>query len=318
MDDLETINRALQAKDDLLTSRFTVPEMPVTFLIEAGRCGSTVLIQLLGNAMRLGYVSRVLAKYWLAPYCGCVMEKEILRQEEIADFDFRYQKTMGPHEPNEWGWFWKHWLRLGKGQYYCTEPERIDGAGLCRKLAAMESVKQAPLFFDNVYAKANLDTLRGIIPNILVLRLRRDPYYVCNSHLNARLKCMATSAAAKATHPEAWPRSNGWRTPSSRSSSRSNGSSRRSRKAWRSFPPAISIPWTTWTSSPTRRERPKGSPVSWNPTAPVWSGGGARFPSGWRTRTIRRSSSPNTRTAWIDISTSTSVRRRSPEWPCEE
>ncbi|HJP55093.1 MAG TPA: sulfotransferase, partial [Rhodospirillales bacterium] len=103
--------------------------------------------------------------------------------------DFRYQKTMGPHEPNEWGWFWKHWLRLGKGQYYCTEPERIDGAGLCRKLAAMESVKQAPLFFDNVYAKANLDTLRGIIPNILVLRLRRDPYYVCNSHLNARLKC---------------------------------------------------------------------------------------------------------------------------------
>lgn len=188
MADLDTLNTYLQAEDDRLTAHFTETAMPVCFIMEMGRSGSTVLIQALANSLRQGYVGRVLAKHWLAPYMGALMEQEILKPEDVAGFDFSYGKTMGPHEPNEWGWFWRYWLGLEKGETYRTPASPpMDGAGLNRKLAAIEAAKAAPLLFDNVYARANMPELRRIIPKILLIHLLRDPYYVCNSHINARI-----------------------------------------------------------------------------------------------------------------------------------
>ena len=188
MADLDSLNAYFQAEDDRLTAHFTEPAMPVCFIMEMGRSGSTVLIQALASSLHQGYVGRVHAKHWLAPYMGALMEQEILKPEDVAGFDFSYGKTMGPHEPNEWGWFWRYWLGLKEGETYRTPASPpMDGAGLNRKLAAIEAVKAAPLLFDNVYAKANMAELRRIIPKILLIHLVRDPYYVCNSHINARI-----------------------------------------------------------------------------------------------------------------------------------
>ena len=75
MADLDSLNAYFQAEDDRLTAHFTEPAMPVCFIMEMGRSGSTVLIQALASSLRQGYVGRVLAKHWLAPYMGALMEK---------------------------------------------------------------------------------------------------------------------------------------------------------------------------------------------------------------------------------------------------
>jgi len=186
--DLDKLNLLLKAEDNRLTADFESPNLPVCFIMEMGRCGSTVFIQALANSLRIGYVGRVLAKHWLAPYIGALMEREILKPEDIEEFDYTYQKTMGPHEPNEWGWFWQHWLCLARDETYRTpEHPAIDRIGLLQKLAAIEHIKQAPLVFDNVYAKANMAELLPILPKVLFIHLVRDPYFVCNSHINARI-----------------------------------------------------------------------------------------------------------------------------------
>jgi len=184
---IREMNLALKPLDDNLTSGFSGPTMPVTFFFEAGRSGSTLLLQLLINGLNIGYVSNLLAKFWLAPYLGALLEKDSMNGAKSSGLESRFGMTDGPHEPNEWGWFWQSWLGLEDGAYHCPDGFRLDGAGICAKLAALEQVKSAPLVFDNVYASANFPLVRGAIAGAMALRIRRDPYYVCNSHINARI-----------------------------------------------------------------------------------------------------------------------------------
>jgi hypothetical protein len=182
------INEALQQKDDAHTAEFENPEWAVTFLMEAGRSGSTLFTQILASCYRIGYISNVLGKFWLAPYYGALLEKELLVDGlRNSGFKSNYGNTKGAYEANEWGWFWQHWLQLEDDEQHIQEVSKINFAGLIEKLAAVEHVKEVPLFIDNTLAVANMATLKQNLPNALAVKVERDPYYVCNSHLNARL-----------------------------------------------------------------------------------------------------------------------------------
>ncbi len=187
-DILLKINEALKPLDDAHTSELDAPQWPVTFLLEAGRSGSTFLSQLLLSCYRVGYVSNVLGKFWLAPYVGAIIEKELLTGEPAqSDLQSSFGNTSGAGEPNEWGWFWRHWLKLDGNVLHIEEPEQIDFQGLSQKLAAMEEAKNCSLFFDNSMTTANINILKKNLPSALAVELKRDPYFICNSHLNARI-----------------------------------------------------------------------------------------------------------------------------------
>jgi len=127
-----------------------------------------------------------MAKFWMAPSVGARLQAELRQSNFVSSFYSEYGNTYGPLEPHEWGWFWKGVLSLKGDEHYINRP--IDTARLCRKLAALEHVIGSPLVFDSVYAVANLQRLLEILPELRVIYLTRDPFFVCNSILNARLK----------------------------------------------------------------------------------------------------------------------------------
>lgn len=181
------MNDRLEEDDDRLTASFTRPSMPVSFILSQARAASTLFIQIVASCYRVGYVSNLLSRYSRAPYIGALLQRSL----EDPDFKSTFRTdfvTSGPAEPHEWGWFWANRLRLGADQYYVPMEQPVDIGTLAAKLAGIETALEAPLLFDNIFAQCNLDMIEAAISPVVTLRMRREPYYVCNSILNARLR----------------------------------------------------------------------------------------------------------------------------------
>jgi len=183
----DNINKNLAAEDDRLTQGFTGPKMPVTFLFSQARAGSTLLMQLMISSMNVGYVSNLLARFWKAPYLGALLDISLRDHNYVSSFTSSFGNVQGAQEPHEWGWFWRHWLKLEKEQAFCHDNADIDRQGLKSKIAALEEVFGAPLVFDNVFAMNNFSLIRDILGQVLVIHMERDPYFLCNSLINARI-----------------------------------------------------------------------------------------------------------------------------------
>jgi len=188
MSGLATINALLADEDDRLNQAFEAPRWPVTLVVSPPRAGSALFQQLALSCTGMDTVSNVLARFWRAPYLGALLERDLKDPNYVSHLKSygSHYNPVGAHEPHEWGWFWQHWLRLEGDDHYCAPDRPVDAAGLNRKLAAIEAAKEAPLLFDNVFAWCNLDVVVGILPRVLLVVLKRDPYYLCNSILNAR------------------------------------------------------------------------------------------------------------------------------------
>ena len=200
MDDyIAAMNDALAEEDDRSTATFTAPRLPVTFMIGLPRAGKTLFHQAVATALDVGYVSNLLNKFWRAPYLGACLERDLLRQSVGSSFQSFYGNTKGAGEPGEWGWFWRHWLGLTDGQHHL--PADADLSALLQRLAAVESVKGKPLLFNNMYAVSNMDGLRRALGQVLIIDKPRDPYWICNSIINARVDRHGDLAAPFANRP---------------------------------------------------------------------------------------------------------------------
>ena len=184
---LQQINGALEPLDDRLTAKFKGPKMPIVIILAQPRAGSTLLQQILGTYTDVGYITNFLAQFWSAPFIGAQVEQPLHLHNFQSNFSSRYGQTDGSLEPHEWGWFWRKWLDLDAESDYINRKDEIDWSNLNKKLGAIQFVKRAPIIFDNVFAGANLNVLYDNIPNILVVNLRRDLFFVCNSIINARI-----------------------------------------------------------------------------------------------------------------------------------
>jgi hypothetical protein len=181
------MNDRLEADDDRLTAPFTRPAMPVSFILSQARAASTLFIQIVASCYRVGYVTNLLARYSRAPYIGALLQRSL----EDPDFKSTMRTdfvTSGPAEPHEWGWFWSNRLRLQPDEYYVPMERPVDIGTLASKIAAIETALGAPLLFDNIFAQCNLGMIEAAIGEVVTVRMRREPYYVCNSILNARLR----------------------------------------------------------------------------------------------------------------------------------
>jgi hypothetical protein len=186
--DMRRINDTLQAEDDRLTASLSSPSQPVSFIVALPRGASTMFQQIVISAIDMGYITNLMAQFWLAPCIGAGLDRKLRPDQYTSSFASRFGNTVGAHEPHEWGWFWRHWLRLEGDEHYCGTNRVLDGNGLRKKLAGLEQVLDAPLLFDNVYAMANFGTITKLLPSVIAVHLTRDPYFICNSILNARME----------------------------------------------------------------------------------------------------------------------------------
>lgn len=197
------LNEALAAEDDRLTAGMTAPSRPVSFIIGLPRTGKTLFHQAVATALDVGYVSNLLGKFWRAPYLGACLERDVLRAAPESSFQSRYGNTSGAGEPGEWGWFWQHWLGLRENEHHL--PADADLSLLLQKLAALEQAKDRPLLFNNMYAVGNFALLHAALGEVLVIDKPRDPYWICSSIINARVRRHGDVSAAFANRPRTSP-----------------------------------------------------------------------------------------------------------------
>jgi len=181
-------NQTLADQDDLLTAEVIVPDQSLVVIFSLPRGASTLFQQLVISSSDIGYISNLVAKFWRAPYIAAQLDLDVRDPDYVSNFKSSYGNVVGAQEPHEWGWFWQHWLKLGEDETYCKDKNLIDGHGLRQKLGALQSVWQRPLLIDSIFALANYAILADIMPNILAVNVKRDSYYVCNSHINARIQ----------------------------------------------------------------------------------------------------------------------------------
>lgn len=132
---------------------------------------------------------------------GAMIAAELWDDSFVSSFQSSYGNSDAPLEPHEWGWFWRKRLGLEGEQHYVSKESDLDIPGLLRKLAAMEAALRAPLLFDNIFGAVNLGILAEHLPVLLAVHLRRDPFYVCNSLINARLSRHGDIAVHYGNHP---------------------------------------------------------------------------------------------------------------------
>ncbi len=189
---LQEINQSLAIVEHKHIQQFDSPKLPVIFVVGAPRSGTTVLTQLLLSAFQIGYVNNIIAKFWKAPYMGCVLAKSLKQNQQKLNIGTKsnYGFTNEYEGPHEFGYFWQRWFRYDdshqiEGDKIGEEEVKI----LQQEVAAMESVFEAPMLFKNPAALSlNIDFLSKVFPTSIFIYIHRERFFNAQSLLLGREK----------------------------------------------------------------------------------------------------------------------------------
>ena len=183
------LNEHLQAFDQSEVS--SGEAFPLIYVVGLPRSGTTLLSQLISRHLPVGYINNLIARFWRNPVVGirlsqAVFGSDIRQKIELAS---THGVTAEPWGPHEFGYFWRHWLRLDEAHTHKLSESHLDGldhAGLAMALNRMAATFEAPLVFKNIICGLQAEFLTKIRPNSLFVLIERNPQAVVASLLRAR------------------------------------------------------------------------------------------------------------------------------------
>ena len=183
------LNEHLQAFDQSEVS--SGEAFPLIYVIGLPRSGTTLMSQLISRHLPVGYINNLIARFWRNPVVGirlsqAVLESNVREKIELAS---THGVTAEPWGPHEFGYFWRHWLRLDEAPNHNLSKPHLDGldhAGLAMTLNRMAAAFGAPVVFKNIICGLQAEFLTKICPNSLFVLIERNPQAVAASLLRAR------------------------------------------------------------------------------------------------------------------------------------
>jgi hypothetical protein len=164
-----------------------------------------LLSQLLAASGRFNYVSNFQARFWLAPYIGGMLERNILpRDYHSISLTSDYGITTSSASPSEFSYFWKHWLRLDESPTdTLTDAQwsRLDIDALRLQLRLIGSLHAGPLMFKKEWLGMNAGHLLREFPTARVIHVRRNPRHVALSIHKARMEVYGDASHWWAARP---------------------------------------------------------------------------------------------------------------------
>lgn len=194
---VQATNEALVQLEERLTAGLTAPSLPVVFILGPPRSGTTLVSQLLASWGGFAYISNFLARFWLAPYIGSMIEQHMGVRSNGATPTYKSQfgGTTGLAEPHEFTYFWNRWFLQGQETQKLAPEElaRIDRAALLRSVAAIEAAWNGPVVFKNTYwCNFQIEFVADLLPSSVFVRCQRQPAYAAQSIVLAREKIMGS------------------------------------------------------------------------------------------------------------------------------
>lgn len=205
---LKNLNALLAPIEEQLISRFDKPRLPIVFIVGVPRSGSTLLAQILAQTGTFTYVSNFVARFWMAPYVGMLIEDTlgIRRAHPVQSFVSRYGVTEGWTGPHEFGYFWSRWFHFGNTHKLgARELAEINRDKLCKELAALESLYNKPLFFKSLTCGLQISFLAEVLEKTVFVLCRRNPVYNMQSLLIGRTKVLGSKQCWFSLKPKEYP-----------------------------------------------------------------------------------------------------------------
>lgn len=179
--------------ENRLSAGIPASNHPIVLIGGLQRSGTTLLYQLLARYGDVGYINNLMARFWRAPCIGAYLSQHVFhvapaREQPLSS---NYGVTEGLDGPHEFGYFWTEWLRLEHTlSHRLTDEEvgAVDWAGLANCLRQIAGVFGKPLVLKNPIACWNAPRLAPYLPELRLVLVERDLFYVIQSTYLARKK----------------------------------------------------------------------------------------------------------------------------------
>jgi hypothetical protein len=199
---LRVLNRyLLPGLDSILsTGSLELRGRPPTFIIGPPRCGSTLAIQLLTDALDVGYISNA-----HAPWFGCpAVAEHVLRWTRgrtPSDFSSELGVTKGAHGPAECGEWWYRFFPRSPAYVDRRDVDPASGLAFRRSIVALTRAWARPVIFKNLYASLRIHPIAAAVPEAIFVIIRRDESDIAASLLRARRKVHGSEDAWFSVEP---------------------------------------------------------------------------------------------------------------------
>ncbi|HEY9841429.1 MAG TPA: sulfotransferase [Candidatus Obscuribacterales bacterium] len=182
---------------------------PVLFLIGNHRSGTTLFIQWLAAQGHWSYPSNLISRFHRAPRIGAQLQRLLTDptlqvQDEFAELSgllpeigpSRLGKTRGLLSPHAFLSFWRQHLPLkDRDQVDRSALDTLDPSPLAGGLAGLAGALGKPLAMKAMILNCHIDWLARAVPESFFVWLRRDPFFVAQSVLEARRRLYGTIEA---------------------------------------------------------------------------------------------------------------------------
>ncbi len=210
----ETLEAALLEINQTLAAREPDPPAdldpaPHIFVFGLPRSGTTLAHQVLAWGLDVGYVTNVMARFWLAPHAGAVVSQAVLGETRDGSFASDYGKSRESAGGHEFAYFWQRWLGIDDVDDlldFSGDSAKADWTGAAASVARIRAVLDRPLLFKTNYAAQFLPAFARTFPMPIFVHVVRDPLAVGLSILEARRRYYGDVATWWATYPPEYAR----------------------------------------------------------------------------------------------------------------
>ena len=175
---------------------------PPIFVIGPPRSGTTLVSQLMAATFRLGRLTNVMGRFYLAPYLVGLVTYPFLNFKASDDFKSSYGRTLTLAGPHEGGQFWRRWFG---GRLAMTLIGGTSGSGalnMRREVAAMTKLYRAPMMFKNTFNSWRIVPLATVFPEALFVQVCRDVVPMARSILRGRIDLYGSKDAWMGVEPK--------------------------------------------------------------------------------------------------------------------
>jgi hypothetical protein len=160
---------------------------PPIFFLGAPRSGSTLAVQVITDALDVGYISNRHCQWFGAP---ALAEKLFHPTQNRPPSDYRshHGVTEGAHSPAECGEWWYRFFRRKPPYMRLDEVDPTKMQAFRRSVASLINAFDRPIVFKNLYASLRIQAIAHYLPESLFIVTHRDEVDNGHSLLEARFK----------------------------------------------------------------------------------------------------------------------------------
>lgn len=160
------------------------------FIVGSPRTGSTILYQSITNYFDVLYIDNLSSLFYRNLFFGFFLSRLFFRGKAHDNFEADHGDTSshGLHAPSECGEFWYRFIP--KNQHYVSPSQVTDKMveSVRREISALINFYNRPIVINNNNAGLRLSLIRRAFPQAKFIVTDRDPLYVAQSLLKARMR----------------------------------------------------------------------------------------------------------------------------------